>query len=163
MDRHGSRPAAVRPPDDLAALTAPAAGARGSLHAGPSGAEDQPSSGSDIHDHVRARRESMRSCHAELRTSSEAITLHFTATAEVRPPTPCSAATPTPTSATACPGISTNWHFQPAAAAIQVNYPIRFVRTANAASASIDVVSSVSDLADLAFAGKPHLPRIGNP
>jgi hypothetical protein len=131
-DRLDARPdpAAAPSPDDLAALTAPAADARRSLYAGPDGGGDQPRSAADIRDHVRVSRNGMRSCHALSGTASDAITLHFTVTAEGEVTDAAISGDAGPDVGDCLSRVMASWQFQPAATTVQVNYPLRFVRTA---------------------------------
>jgi hypothetical protein len=133
-DRLDARPdpAAVPRPDDLATLAAPTAGAGWSLYAGPTGGDDQPRSAADIRDHVRVSRNELRSCHALSSATSDAITLHFTVTAEGEI-TDATVTDADPDVGDCLSRVMASWHFQPAAAAVQVNYPLRFTRTARPA------------------------------
>jgi hypothetical protein len=134
-DRLDARPApgAAPSPDDLAAVAAPAADARLSLYAGPTGGDDQPRSAADIRDHVRVSRNELRSCHALPGAAGDAITLHFTVTAEGEVTDAAVSGDADPDVGDCLSRVMASWHFQPAAAAVQVNYPLRFVRTARPA------------------------------
>ncbi len=104
------------------------------------------------------------SCHAAFRVASDAITLHFTLTAEGQVTDTLIRGATDPDVRDCLSRILTSWHFQPAAEAIQVNDPIRFVRTARpapprpGAPASMDISSSVGQLPDLAFDGNHTCP-----
>jgi hypothetical protein len=146
-------PAAAISPDDLAAVTARAADDRWSLYAGPSEDGEQPRSAADIRNHVRASRDQLRSCHVLFGSTTGAVTLHFTVTAEGRVTDTAVSGDVTPDVRTCLSHVMASWQFQPAAEPVQVNDPIQFVRTRQPAPPG----------SNLAFDGKSHLPRIGNP